>query len=47
MSKYKDQPKNPIRRVQTAPEHESTFGTIGPIRHFWSVEWHSKKAEFP
>ena len=30
-----------------APEHESAFGAIGPIRHFWSAERHSKRVEFP
>ena len=30
-----------------APEHESAFGAIGPIQHFWSAERHSKRAEFP
>ena len=38
-SRYKDQPKNPRKGVQTAPEHERVFGAIGPIRH-------SKGAEF-
>ena len=47
MSRYKDQPKNPGRRVQMAPEHESAFGIQEPIRHFWSAEQHSKRAEFP
>ena len=37
--------KNPRRGVQTAPKHERVFGAIGPIRHFWSAEWHSKRAE--
>ena len=46
-SRYKDRSKNPRRRVQMAPEHESAFRAIGPIRHFWSAEWHSKRAEFP
>ena len=46
MSRYNDWPKNPRRRVQTAPEHERVFGAIGPIRNFWSVEQHSKRAEF-
>ena len=38
MSRYKDQPKNPRRRVQMAPEHGSAFGIQEPIRHFWSAE---------
>ena len=38
MSRYKDRPKNPRRRVQMAPEHGSTFSIQGPIRHFWSAE---------
>ena len=53
MSRYKDQPKNPRRGVQTATEHERVFGAIEPIWHFWSSEWHfwsaerhSKRAEF-
>ena len=40
MSRYKDQPKNPRRGVQTAPKHESAFGAIGPIRHIWSAKRH-------
>ena len=47
MSKYKDQPKNRRKRDQMAPENESVFGLQEPIRHFWSVERHSKRAEFP
>ena len=43
---YKD-PKNSRRGVQTTLEHESAFGAIGPIRHFWSIEQHFKRAEFP
>ena len=39
--------KNHRRGVQMALEHESAFGVIGPIRHFWSAERHSKKAKFP
>ena len=46
-SRYKDQSKNPRRGVQMALEYESAFRAIGPIRHFWSVERHSKRAEFP
>ena len=46
VSRYKDRPKNPRRGVQTAPEHESAFGAIGPIRHFWSAKQHSKRAKF-
>ena len=44
---YKDWQKNPRRGVQTTPEHESAFGVIGPIWHFWSAERHSKRAKFP
>ena len=29
-----------------APEHERVFGAQRPIRHFWSAERHSKRAEF-
>ena len=29
-----------------APEHESAFGAIGPIWHFWTTERHSKRVEF-
>ena len=29
-----------------APEHERVFGVQRAIRHFWSVERHSKRAEF-
>ena len=29
------------------PKHESAFGAIGPIWHFWSAERHSKRAKFP
>ena len=43
----KDQPKNPRRGVQTAPEHERVFGVQRAIRHFWSAERQSKRAEFP
>ena len=39
--------KNPRRRVQNAPEHRRTFGVQEPIRHFWSVERHFNRAEFP
>ena len=46
MSRYKDQPKNPGRRVQMAPEHESAFGIQEPIWHFWSAERHFKRVEF-
>lgn len=46
MSRYKDLPKNPRRRVQIAPEHKCAFGAIRPIRHFWSAKRHSKRAEF-
>ena len=45
--RYKDQPKNPRKRVQMAPEHERVFGAIGPIQHFWSAKRHSKRAELP
>ena len=47
MFRHKDRPKNPRRGVQKAPEHESAFGAIGPIRDFWSAERHSKRVEFP
>ena len=30
-----------------AHEHGSAFGLQEPIQHFWSAEWHSKRAEFP
>ena len=30
-----------------APENESVLGLQEPIRHFWSVKRHSKRAEFP
>ena len=39
-SRYKDRPKNPRRRHQMAPEHESAFSLQEPIRH-------SKSAELP
>ena len=39
--------KNPRKGVQTAPKRKSTFIAIRQIRHFWSAEWHSKRAEFP
>ena len=29
-----------------APEHEKVFSVQEPIWHFWSVERHSKRAEF-
>ena len=29
-----------------APEHERVFEVQREIRHFWSAEWHSKKAKF-
>ena len=29
------------------PKHESAFGLQEPIRHIWSVKWHSKSAELP
>ena len=45
-SRYKDRLKNPRRGVQMAPKHESAFKAIRPIRHFWSVERHSKRAKF-
>ena len=52
-ARCKDRSKNPRRGVQTAPEHERAFGVQEPIRHFWiaeqhiwSVEQHSKRAEF-
>ena len=47
MSKYKDQPKNPKKRDQMAPENESVFGLQEPIRHFWSAERHIWSAELP
>ena len=45
--RYKDWPKNPKRRDQIAPKHKSALGLQEPIRHFWSAERHSKRAEFP
>ena len=33
-SRYKDQPKNSRRGVQTIPELERVFGAIRPIQHF-------------
>ena len=30
-----------------APKHERAFGVQEPIRHFWSAERQSKRAEFP
>ena len=47
MSRYKDQSKNPKRRVQMAPEHGSAFGIQEPIRHFWSAKRHFKSAKLP
>ena len=47
MSRYKDLPKNPRRRDQMAPEHESVFSLQEPIQHFWSAKRHSKSAELP
>ena len=38
MSRYKDWPKNPRRRDQMTPKHESAFDLQEPIRHFWSAE---------
>ena len=46
-SRYKDQPKNPKRGVQMAPEHERVFEVQREIWHFWSAERHSKRAKFP
>ena len=37
--------KNIRRGVQTALEHEGVFDVQEPIRHFWSAEWHSERAE--
>ena len=45
MSRYKDWSKITRIEVQTALEHERVFGVQRPIRHFWSAEWHSKRAE--
>ena len=36
-SRYKDRSKNSRRGVQTIPELERVFGTIGPIQHFQSA----------
>ena len=47
MFRYKDWPKNPRRRDQIAPKHESEFGLQEPIRHFWSAKRHFKRAKFP
>ena len=47
MSRYKDQPRNPRRRVQMAPEHRSALSLQEPIRHIWSTKQHSKSAELP
>ena len=47
MSRYKDQPRNPRRRVQMAPEHRSALNLQEPIRHIWSAKRHSKSAELP
>ena len=44
-SRCKDRSKNPIRRVQNAPEHGRVFGVQEPIRHFWSAKRHFKRAE--
>ena len=30
-----------------APKHERAFGVQEPIRHFWSAEQQSKRADFP
>ena len=38
--------KNLRKGVQMAPEHEKVFSVQEPIWHFWSVEQHSKRAEF-
>ena len=47
VSRYKDRPKNPRRRVQMTPEHERAFGVQEPIQHFWSAERHFKSAKIP
>ena len=47
MSTYKDQPRNPRRRVQMAPEHRSALSLQEPIWHIWSTKQHSKSAELP
>ena len=47
MSRYKDQPINPRRRVQMAPEHRSALSLQEPIWHIWSTKQHSKSAELP
>ena len=39
--------KNPRRRVQNTPKHRRMFGVQKPIQHFWSVERHFKRTEFP
>ena len=46
-SKYKDRLKNPRREVQIALKHKRVFGVQRAIRHFWSAERQSKRAEFP
>ena len=33
-SRFKNRPKNPRRRDQMAPEHESAFTLQEPIQHF-------------
>ena len=45
-SRYKDRPKNPRREVQIALKHKRVFEVQRAIRHFWSVERHSKRAKF-
>ena len=45
-SRYKDQPKNLGRGVQTAPERERNFGVQRSIWHFWSAKRYSKRAKF-
>ena len=45
-SRCKELSKNPKRGVQTALEHKKVFGVQREIWHFWSVERHSKRAEF-
>ena len=46
-SRYKDQPKNLGRGVQTAPERERNFGVQRPIWHFWSANGTLKGPNFP
>ena len=39
--------KNPKRKVQTHPNTKERSATKSTIRHFWSAEWHFKRAKFP